>query len=39
MKQVTNKDLVYSTVNYTQYFVIAYKGKESGKYVYTHRSN
>ena len=31
MKQVTNKDLVYSTGNYTQYFVITYKEKESEK--------
>ena len=29
IKQITNKDLPYSTGNYTQYFVITYKGKES----------
>ena len=37
IKQITNKDLLYSTENYTQYFVITYKGKESEKidvYVY-----
>ena len=27
----TNSDLLYSTGNYTQYFVITYKGKESEK--------
>ena len=28
-------DLLYSTGNYTQYFVITYKGKESEKeYIY-----
>ena len=31
IKQITNKDLLYSTGNYTQYFVITYKGKESEK--------
>ena len=30
-KQITNKDLLYSTGNYTQYLVITYKGKESEK--------
>ena len=35
IKQITNKDLLYSTGNYTQYFVITYKGKESDKeYMY-----
>ena len=29
--QITNKDLWYSTGNYTQHFVITYKGKMSGK--------
>ena len=29
--EITNKDLLYSTGNYTQYFVITYKGKESEK--------
>ena len=28
IKQITNKDLLYSTGNSTQYFVITYKGKE-----------
>ena len=37
IKQITNKDLLYSTENYIQYFVIAYNGKESEKeYVYTY---
>ena len=36
IKQITNKDLLYSTGNSTQYFVIAYKGKESEK-EYTYR--
>ena len=31
LKKITNKDLLYSTGNYTQYFVITYKGKESEK--------
>ena len=33
IKQITNKDLLYSTRNYTQNFmlIITYKGKESGK--------
>ena len=35
-KQKTNKDLLHSSGNYTQYFVIAYKGKESGKEIYTY---
>ena len=31
----TQKDLLYSTGNYTQYFVITYMGKESEKaYIY-----
>ena len=33
------KDLLYSTGNYTQYFVITYKGRESEEdfiYIYTH---
>ena len=29
VKQITNKDPLYSTENYTQYLVIIYKGKES----------
>ena len=37
IKQI-NKDLLYSTGYYTQYFVITYKGKESGKeYIYRGR--
>ena len=35
IEQITNKDLLYSTGNYIQYFVITYKGKES-KYIYTY---
>ena len=32
-----NKDLLYSTGNYTQYFLITYNGKESGKeFIHTH---
>ena len=35
IKQITNKDLLYSTGNYAQYFVITYTGKESEKeYIY-----
>ena len=37
IKQITNKDLLYSTGNSTQYFVMTYMGKESKKewiYVY-----
>ena len=29
IKQITNKDLLYSTGNYTQYLVIIYNRKES----------
>ena len=43
IKQISSKDLQYGTRNYTQYFVITYKGKESEKeyihihiYIYTH---
>ena len=36
-KQITNKDLLYSTENYIQYFGIIYKGKEPEKeYIYTY---
>ena len=35
--QIINKDLLYSTGNYIQYFVITYKGKESEKRIYIHR--
>ena len=31
IKQIISKDLLYSTRNYIQYFVITYKGKESEK--------
>ena len=30
---LTSKDLLYSTGNYTQYFIITYKGKESEKKI------
>ena len=33
IKQITRKDLLYSTRNYTQYFIITYKGKESEEKV------
>ena len=32
IKQIINKDLLYSTGNDTQYFVMIYKGKEPEKY-------
>ena len=39
IKYITNKDLLYSTENYTQYFVITYMGKESEKeYIYIYIS-
>ena len=31
IKQLNNKDLLYSTGNYTQYSIITYNGKESEK--------
>ena len=31
IKQTNNKDLLYSTGNFTQYLVITYKGKDSEK--------
>ena len=34
IKQINNKDLLYSTENYIQHLVIAYNGKESEKYIY-----
>ena len=35
IKQINNKDLLYSTGNYIQYLVITYNGKESEKeYIY-----
>ena len=33
-KWITNKDLLYSTGNYTQYVAIACKGKQSEIYIY-----
>ena len=35
---MNNKDLLYSTGNYTQYFVTTYKGKEyeKKKYIYVY---
>ena len=37
MYEICNKDLLYSTGNYIQYFVMSCKGKESKKeYIYTH---
>ena len=39
IRQITNKDLPYSTGNSMQYFVMVYMGKESEKewiYVYVH---
>ena len=35
----TNKNLLYSTGNYTQYAVIAYNGKEHGKRNITENRN
>ena len=34
IKQITNKNLLYSTKKYTQYIVITYKEKNLKKYVY-----
>ena len=34
IKQIPNKDLLYGTGNYIQYFVITYKGKVSGNVIY-----
>ena len=36
IKQITRKDLLYSTENSTQYSVIAYMGKESETHTHTH---
>ena len=37
VKYITNKDVLHSTGNYTQYFVITYKEIESEKeYTHTH---
>ena len=39
IKQITNKDILYSTGNYTQYFVISCKRKVSeNRYVCTYNS-
>ena len=34
IKKITNKDLLYSTGNYIQYFEITYNGKESEQNIY-----
>ena len=34
IKQITNKDLLYSTRNYTQYLVITYNERETKKRLY-----
>ena len=40
IKQINNKDLLYSTGNYVHYLVINYNGKESEKeYTHTHTYN
>ena len=31
IKQLTNKDLLYNTGNYTEYYIIIYNAKESEK--------
>ena len=36
IKQINNKDLLYSTGNYVHYLVINYNGKELKKYMYIH---
>ena len=36
IKQMTDKALLYSTGNYTQYFIITHKKKESDVYLHTH---
>ena len=38
IKYITNKDLLYSTGNTSQYFVMTYVGKESKKRVYIYLS-
>ena len=38
IKQITNKDLLYSTESYTQYLIATYNGKESGNYIYVTKS-
>ena len=40
IEQINNRDLLYSTVNYIQYLVIMYNGKESEKeYIYIYMYN
>ena len=39
IKQIINKDLLYSTENYTQYFLMTYKGKESVSLCCTPETN
>ena len=39
MKYINNKDLLYSRGNYTQHFVITYKGKESEEYIHVIESH
>ena len=36
LKYIINKNVLYSTGNYTQYFVITYNGKEYVKNTHTH---
>ena len=36
IKQINNKDLLYSTGNYIQYLIITYNGKELRKRIYIH---
>ena len=36
IKEITNKDLLYSTKNSTHYCIITYKGKESEKQLYVY---
>ena len=36
--KINNKVLLYSTGNYTQYFVITYNGKEPEKNVYVYNA-
>ena len=38
IKQIASKDLLYSTGNYIQYFVINHNGKESEKGIYIYIS-
>ena len=39
IKQINNKDIIYSTGNYIQYLAITYKGKESEReYIYIYKT-